>query len=79
MLYGWNTHFGISALKKKTPESSFTLSAMWGQNEKTDAEDNHKKEKIQAGWGSVDLSDMEELSSYKLFRETGVVPVLRKP
>ena len=49
-----------------------------GQNEKTDAEDNHKKEKIQAGWGSVDLSDMEELSSYKLFRETGVVPVLRK-
>ena len=32
MLYGWNTHFGISALKEKTPESSFTLSAMWGQN-----------------------------------------------
>lgn len=49
-----------------------------GQNEKADAEDNHKKEKIQTSWGSVGLSDMEELSSYKLFRETGVVPVLRK-
>lgn len=49
-----------------------------GQNEKTDAEENHKKEKIQTGWAVVGLSDMEKLSSFKLFREIGIVLVLMK-